>query len=192
MASQAPGVSNLTTLLQSASTAGSATIVRCPATALDRLRHLNEAEIITLFTPFVPHPPSTVLAKNMDPFEPLGRALPRQVRHVPYRLDNGMTETHADFLPASGAIVTVICAASNIVSYDTRAFDRQTEFARDVMRKASEIKSLAGVPAVVLLVTSESARQAHEDGLREFPALVSINEYTPAALGNAVRIIFNT
>ncbi|KAF2736806.1 hypothetical protein EJ04DRAFT_142200 [Polyplosphaeria fusca] len=185
----APGASNLTALLQSAST-GSATFVRCPSATLGQLRGLNEAEWITLFTPFVPHPPSTVLARNMDPFEPLGRLLPRQVRHIPYRMDHGMTDTHVDFLHSSGAILVVVCSTENVLSHDPKAFEEQRQFAQDISRKASQDKSLANVPVIILLITNGSGRQAHEEGLKDAPALVTCNNYTTAALANAVKVMF--
>ncbi|KAF2865581.1 hypothetical protein BDV95DRAFT_599565 [Massariosphaeria phaeospora] len=185
-----PGVSNLTALLQGAPTAGSVSIVRCPADTLTRIRQLNEAEVITLFTPFVPHPPSTVLARDMDPFEPLGRALPRQVRHVPFRLDHGMTETHAGFLPASGVVIIVICSTENVTDHNAHAFEQQAKFARDVVKRSGESKHLSGVPLVLLLVTDGAASQFHRDGLSDFPALVTCNNYTTAALSNVVRAIF--
>ncbi|KAJ4289808.1 hypothetical protein N0V90_011139 [Kalmusia sp. IMI 367209] len=190
MPSPAPRTSNLTALLQSAPTAGNVTLVRDSSHALSRLRYLNEAEIITLFTPFVPHPPGSSLARDMDPFEPLGRALPRQVRHVPYRLDRGMTDTHNDFLPASGAIIIVICSAANVLNHDPRAFERQTRFAQDVMKRVGENKSLTNVPIVLLLVSNGSARQSHEYVVKDFPTLVTLNDYSTAALGNAVRVLF--
>ena len=184
-----PGVSNLTALLQSAST-GSATIVRGPSAVLSRLRQLNEAEWITLFTPFVPHPPSTVLARNMDPFEPLGRMLPRQVRHVPYRLDHGMTDTHADFLPSSGAILIVVCSTENVLSNDPKAYDQQKKFVKDIMQKAEHNNTLTNVHLVVLLISNGAGRLPHEEGLSDVPALITCNNYTTAALANAVRVIF--
>ena len=192
MVSSAPRTSNLTALLQSAPTAGDAKLVRDSAQALIRLRHLNEAEVITLFTPFIPHPPGSPLAKDMDPFEPLGRAIPRQVRHVPYRLDHGMTETHADFLPSSGAIVIVICSPQNVLNHDYGAFERQAKFAQHVTKKITENQSLANVPVVLVLVSNGSARQAHEYGVKDFPTLVMLNDYSVAALTNAARVLFGT
>ncbi|KAL5439146.1 hypothetical protein PMIN06_010046 [Paraphaeosphaeria minitans] len=143
-----------------------------------------------MFTPFVPHPPGSSLAKDMDPFEPLGRALPRQVRHVPYRLDRGMTETHADFLPTSGAIVVVICSSQNVLSHDSRAYEQQTRFAQDVMKRVAENRSLASVPVIVLLISNGMMKQTHEYGLQDFPTLVTLNDYSTAALTNAVRVLF--
>jgi hypothetical protein len=178
------------TSTSSAPSLGNAKLVRCPEEILHRLRWLNEAEVITLFTPFVPHPPSTTLAKDMDPFEPLGRALPRQVRHVPYRLDSGMTEMHSDFLPASGAVVIVICVTDNVISGNARAFEQQIKFARDIWRKISETRAIARIPVILLLVSSDTAGRAYADAMQEFPALVTINDYTTTALANAVRVLF--
>ena len=190
MTSQASDKSGLTAQLENASSAGNAKLLRCPTDSLQRLRYLNEAEIITLFTPFIPHSPSTTLAKDMDPFEPLGRALPRQVRHVPYRLDHGMTETHGDFLPACGAVVTVICITANVLSHNSQAFERQLQFARDVMRKTKENNMTAVIPVILLLVVDDANAQAYVNATYEFPTLVTINDYTTAALTNAVRVLF--
>ncbi|KAF2826194.1 hypothetical protein CC86DRAFT_406487 [Ophiobolus disseminans] len=179
-----------TTSTHRVSSDGNAKLVRCPDDILNRLRRLNEAEVITLFTPFVPHSPSSTLARDMDPFEALGRALPRQVRHVPYRMDSGMTELHADFLPASGAAVIVVCITDNVISSSPRAFEQQVNFARDVWRKIAELKSVAGVPAIMLLVSSDAAGRAYAEAMQEFPALVMIDDYTTTALVNAVRVLF--
>ncbi|KAH7411797.1 hypothetical protein DE146DRAFT_254942 [Phaeosphaeria sp. MPI-PUGE-AT-0046c] len=176
---------------RSAPASNNARIVRCPEGILGRLRKLNDAEIITLFTPFVPHPPSSTLAKNMDPFEPLGRALPRQVRHVPYRLDKGMTELHGDFLPASGAIVAVVCVTDNVISHNPRAFEQQISFARDVWRKIAETQAIAGVPAILLLASSDAAGRAYANAMQEFPAIVLVEDYTTSALADAVRVLFD-
>lgn len=182
--------SAFTTMLQGASTAGDAKLVRCPRGLLERLRHLNEAEIITLFTPLVPHPPTTTLAKDMDPFEPLGRALPRKVRHVPYRLDYGKTETHADFLPTSGAVVVVICATPNVLGYHAQAFEKQLQFARGIAREIKENDSVAGIPMVVLIVSDDATGKAYVNAAADVPALVTVGDYTAAALSNAVRVLF--
>ncbi|OAL01603.1 hypothetical protein IQ06DRAFT_201569, partial [Phaeosphaeriaceae sp. SRC1lsM3a] len=167
-----------------------AKILRCPEGILGRLRKLNDAEVITLFTPFVPHPPSSTLAKDMDPFEPLGRALPRKVRHVPYRLDKGMTELHGDFLPSSGAVVAVVCVTDNVMSHNPRAFEQQINFARDIWRKIAETQSIAGVPALLLLASSDAAGRAYANAMPEFPAIVMVEDYTTSALADAVRVLF--
>ncbi|KAL6708369.1 hypothetical protein ACN47E_003293 [Coniothyrium glycines] len=187
----AAGESQLTALLQAASY-GDAKLIRCSLDTLQRIRNLHEAEIITLFTPFVPHPPSTALAKDMDPFEPLGRALPRRVRHVPYRLDHGMTEMHADFVPASGAIIIVVCVTTNVLQFNPRAFELQINFARDITKKTVGDAGVAGIPVVLLLVNNSISGQHFVDAVSDFPALVTINDYTTAALTNAVRVLFGT
>ncbi|EDU46883.1 hypothetical protein A1F94_004606 [Pyrenophora tritici-repentis] len=190
MTPQAPSKSALTAQLQNAPSSGNAKLLRCPTNTLQRLRCLNEAEIITLFTPFVPHSPSTTLAKNMDPFEPLGRALPRQVRHVPYRLDYGMTETHGDFLRACGAVVIVICTTANVLSHDTQAFERQLKFARDITTQTKKNAITVGIPIILLLVADDAIAQAYANATYDFPTLVTINDYSTAALVNAVRVLF--
>jgi hypothetical protein len=167
-----------------------AKLVRCPESMLCRLRSLHEAEVITLFTPFVPHPPSTTLSKDMDPFEPLGRALPRHVRHVPYRLDHGMTELHSDFLPASGAVVIVICATDTVISSNARAFEQQVNFAKDIWTKIDETSAIAGIPVILLLASNNPAGRAYADAIQEFPAIITIDDYTTSALANAVRVLF--
>ncbi|KAF1364127.1 hypothetical protein EJ07DRAFT_162634 [Lizonia empirigonia] len=156
--------------------AGTATLIRCPPPTLSRLRTLNEAEIITLFTPVVPHAPSTPLARDMDPFEPLGRALPRQVRHVPFRIDRGMTELHPPFLAASGVVVVVICATAGL------------GFARSVATRVEKDEGMVGVPVVLLVVWSGA--RAGELKLEEFPALVTVDDYLPATLERAARVLF--
>jgi len=126
----------------------------------------------------------------MDPFEPLGRALARHVRHVPYRLDPGMTETHADFLRSCGAIIIVVCSAENVTSGNPRAYEQQARFARDLLRKKEEDRDLDHVPAVVLLVTNGAGRRAHEDGLKDVEALVTCDSYTLSGLHRAVDVLF--
>ncbi|KAF2016731.1 hypothetical protein BU24DRAFT_433570 [Aaosphaeria arxii CBS 175.79] len=190
MTSQTPTKSNLTALLASTS-GGNATLVRCPTDMLQRLRNLHEAEWITLFTPVVPHPPSTALERNMDPFEPLGRALARQVRHVPYRLDYGMTETHVDFIPSAGAILIVICTTENIMSHNSRAFEQQRKFARDIQKKVEDKSGRSITPMILLLCTNGANKQTHQDGLSEFPALLTCTDYNTLALSNAVRVLFD-
>lgn len=171
--------------------AGKVVLTRCPPQTLARLRTLNEAEIITLFTPVVPHSPSTTLVKDMDPFEPLGRALPRPVRHVPFRMDVGMTELHPFFLSASGVVVIVLCATGNVLGHDPDAFDRQLSFARSITRRVEKDTSMISVPVVLLAIVGSGAVQgAYEQAVCDFPALVTLDDYTPSTLQRAVHTIF--
>lgn len=173
------------------SAAGGARILRCPPETLERLRHLHEAEVITLFTPFVPHAASSTLARDMDPFEPLGRALPRRVRHVPYRLETGMTEMHGDFLPSSGAIVIVICVTAEGLTHNASAFEQQVRFARDVSRRIREDDCIPGIPVIMLLSDDDDvARQDYANAIDDFPAVVIIRDYTSTALTDSVRVLF--
>lgn len=101
-----------------------------------------------------------------------------------------MTENHAAFLPFCGAAVIVICVTDNIMGSNPRAFEQQVDFARDVWRKIYDAKSIAGIPAIMLLVSSDAAGQAYANAMPDFPALVLINDYTTKALANAVRVLF--
>ncbi|KAF9701494.1 hypothetical protein EKO04_000377 [Ascochyta lentis] len=170
--------------------AGEAVLVRCPSRALSRLRTLNEAEVITLFTPVVPHSPSTSLVRDMDPFEPLGRALPRQVRHVPFRMDLGMTELHPYFLPASGVVMVVICATENVLSHNPEAFERQLHFAQNIASKVEKDTSMATVPLVLLMICGATKSPTYEQAVRNFPVLMTTDDYTPSTLERAARVIF--
>jgi DNA-binding helix-hairpin-helix protein with protein kinase domain len=171
--------------------AGRAVMVRCPVQTLTRLRTLNEAEVITLFTPVVPHSPSASLVKDMDPFEPLGRALPRPVRHVPFRMDLGMTDLHPCFLSASGVVVVVICATENVLGHNPEAFERQLKFARSITNKVEKDISMTSVPVVLLAIIGNGVKAtAYEQAVRDFPVLVTLDDYTPATLERGVRTIF--
>ncbi|KAJ8115695.1 hypothetical protein OPT61_g2724 [Boeremia exigua] len=171
--------------------AGKAVLVRCPYQTLDHLRSLNEAEVITLFTPVVPHSPSTTLAKDMDPFEPLGRALPKPVRHVPFRMDLGITDLHPYFLSASGVVVVVICATQNVLGHNPEAFERQLIFARGIAQMVEKDKSMVSVPVVLLLIVGcGSMIAAHEQAVRDFPVLLTMDDYMPPTLERAVQTIF--
>lgn len=171
--------------------AGRAVMVRCPVQTLMRLRTLNEAEIITLFTPVVPHSPSASLSKNMDPFEPLGRALPQPVRHVPFRMDLGMTELHPYFLSASGVVVVVICATENVLGHNPEAFECQLKFARSIASKVEKDTLMTSVPVVLLAIVGNGAKATtYEQAVRDFPVLLTLDDYTPATLERGVRTVF--
>lgn len=166
-------------------------MVRCPALTLNRLRTINEAEIITLFTPVVPHSPSASLVKDMDPFEPLGRALPRAVRHVPFRMDLGMTDLHPYFLPTSGLVVVVICATENVLDHNPEAFERQLKFARSITNSVEKDTSMASVPVILLAIVGTGAKAAaYEKAVRDFPVLLTLDDYSPATLERGVQAIF--
>tara|TARA_R110002003_G_scaffold214_28_gene16214 strand:- start:11560 stop:11868 length:309 start_codon:yes stop_codon:yes gene_type:complete len=101
-----------------------------------------------------------------------------------------MTELHADFLPASGAVMVVICVTDNVLSSNPQAFQQQVNFVINIWRKVGETQSIAGIPAILLLASSEAASRAYADALQNFPALVSTNDYTTEALVAAVNVLF--
>lgn len=101
-----------------------------------------------------------------------------------------MTELHSDFLPASGATVIVVCVTENVMCNNARAFEQQVDFARNIWRRIYETRAIAGIPAILLLVSSDTAGQAYADAMQEFPALVMVNNYTTSALADAVRVLF--
>lgn len=110
---------------------------------------------------------------------------------MPYRLDRGMTETHADFLPASGAVLIVICATEHIVSGNPQSFEQQVKFARGVLRAMEKDASMMKVPVVLLLMgSSDMAGQMHSKTMQDFPALVTINDYTTATFSDTVGVLF--
>lgn len=76
------------------------------------------------------------------------------------------------------------------MSGNPRAFEQQVAFARGVWKQIYEAKSIAGIPAIMLLVSSDAAGRAYADAMADFPALVLINDYTTAALANAVSVLF--
>lgn len=171
-------------------------MARCHPDTLRRLHNLHESEIITLYTPFIPHSPSSNLSQDMDPFEPLGRALPRRVRHVPYRLDHGMTEIHTDFLSSSGAIIIVLCVTNNVLRHNRWAFEQQVGFARSITRRTAAIthgfNAKLAPTILLLLVNNEQRGKAYIDSLPDFPAVVEISDYSTAALTSAARVLFAT
>jgi hypothetical protein len=101
-----------------------------------------------------------------------------------------MTEMHTDFLPASGAVVIVICVTSNVISYHVEAFERQLKFARGISKKISKNNTIAGIPTIVLLVDDNATGSAYINATYDFPALVTVQDYTATALVDAVRVLF--
>jgi hypothetical protein len=103
-----------------------------------------------------------------------------------------MTEMHADFLPASGAVVIVVCATSNVISHHVHAFEQQLKFARSISKKVSQSDIIADIPILLLLVDDDSTGEGYINAVFDFPAVVTINDYTAAALANAVRVLFDS
>jgi hypothetical protein len=102
-----------------------------------------------------------------------------------------MTEMHADFLPASGAVVIVICATSNVIIHHAQAFEQQLNFARGISKKVSQSDIIADIPILLLLVNDDATSEGYINAVFDFPAVVTINDYTTPALANAVRVLFD-
>lgn len=178
-----------------ASGSSTTTILRCPDATLQKFRSLNQAEYIILFTPVVPHPAATELSLDMDPFEPLGRSLSRRhsrIRHVPYVPSKGMTSTHVDFLRSAGSVVVVVCSTEQLASQDQYGYNDQTKFAKDVAQRIEQERLLTTVPLILLLITNGQAGQLRQDGVKEFPAVITCADYTPAALEDVARVMFGS
>lgn len=105
-------------------------------------------------------------------------------------MDKGMTDLHPYFLPASGAVVVVICATENVLSRHPEAFERQVKFARGINQRIEKDPSMDIVLILLLVVCSASKSMTYEHAVRDFPALVTVDEYTPLALECAVRVLF--
>ncbi len=102
-----------------------------------------------------------------------------------------MTDTHAGFLPSCGAVVIVICATTNVLYHNKQAFEQQFSFARDVAKKAEQLRTTPSkIPVILLLIDDETADQVYANVMHDFSTLVSINDYSTAALADAVRILF--
>ncbi|KAF1810992.1 hypothetical protein P152DRAFT_450580 [Eremomyces bilateralis CBS 781.70] len=101
------------------------------------LSTLSSSDILLLLSPAIPGP-----IPDMDPFEPLGRALSGfhpKVRHVPYVPSIGMRDIHREFLAEAGAVIVVL-ACSLTSKTDS---EKQKQFAQQVTTElGSEVPSL--------------------------------------------------
>jgi hypothetical protein len=106
-------------------------------------------------------------------------------------MEVGMTELHPYFLSASGVVVVVLCATENVLSRYPEAFERQLKFARGISRKVQKDSSMVSVPVVLLAIIGNGANQdAYEQAIREFPVVVTLDDYSPLTLESAVRAVF--
>ena len=78
---------------------------------------LSTDSVVLLLTPMVPL--IDARGGELDPFEPLGRALSRtqpRIRHVPYMLSAGLTPTHLAFLSRAAAVILVLACTSSALT----------------------------------------------------------------------------
>lgn len=102
-----------------------------------------------------------------------------------------MTSVHVTLGCAySGAVIIVVCATANVLGFHAQAFENQLQFARGIAREVKESDSITSIPLAVFLVSDDAAGKAHVNAACDLPALVTINDYTAAALNNAVRVLF--
>jgi hypothetical protein len=105
-------------------------------------------------------------------------------------MDLGMTDLHPYFLPASGVVVVVICATENVLGHNPEAFERQLKFARSITHKVEKDTSMASVPVVLLVISDPAKMGVYEQAVCDFPAVMTIDDYTPLTLERAVRVLF--
>lgn len=102
-----------------------------------------------------------------------------------------MTDIHPHFLSASGVVVVVICATENVLGHNPEAFERQLKFARSITTKVEKDTSMASVPVVLLAIVGNGVKAtAYEQAVRDFPVLLTLDDYTPATLERGVRTVF--
>lgn len=144
-------------LLISAYTASIAQLTAGPSP----LRSLPPTSVIMLLTPSVAAPDP--LFPQFDPFEPLGVALSRtqpRIRHVPYTLSAGLTQTHVTFLRrAQAAILVLACASSALV-------DARLEVEHEVESVLAEVDAASQQPKVArILIGAGDVRDVSQGAL---------------------------
>lgn len=128
---------------------------RFSARAMDELRNLPLRANIVLLTPVLV-PAGNVEAynkqPNMDPFEPFGRELSKhhaQIRHVPYPVSYGFTETHEAFINEADAVIVLICKPHSRNSLGK--LESQRSFAEEALQAIqSRGEGSRALPAVLI------------------------------------------
>ncbi|QDS76728.1 hypothetical protein FKW77_001223 [Venturia effusa] len=97
------------------------------------IRNLPDQEVILFFTPAI------ASKSDLDPFEPLGRAIHsyhRRIRHVPYTLTDGFTYVHEAHLAHAsvGAVFMVVLFGHN---YEERWLDQQKFLSDSVLKRTN-------------------------------------------------------
>ncbi|KAI9741976.1 MAG: hypothetical protein M1834_000365 [Cirrosporium novae-zelandiae] len=154
----------------------STALVRSNIHTLSTLPDLDPSSFVVLLTPIVPLlDPS----QNLDPFEPLGRALARRhnkLRHVPYDFTLGITSVHATFLSRAAAVIFVACTTQT-TQHDSQL--RALRTVRDICRHKIPVVTIGACDPRDLLGQVQLA-----------DTYLCTFEYTPPALKAAVEVIF--
>lgn len=160
-------------------------IIKGPGTAIQQIRALDSKQCILLCTPVIPHPPGSPTShQRIDPFEPLGRALGThhgRIRHVPYVLNVGMTDTHRLHLAQAGAVIVAICAQAG-------STDAQQSFAQAISHVMS--RGLYEAKPSMLIFVSVRSGQGRLPTIPHFHTVLEIDSYTPPALQRVADTIF--
>ena len=157
---------------QSSSTSSQPNFTALSQTDLSTLRALPSSANLVLFTPAIP---STC---DIDPFEPLGKALSvyhRRVRHVPYLPSRGMTSTHETFCHHAASIIIVVCGAVN-----NSNVKGQRHFARAVIGL-----TLASAATVLLVEIGDGGGE-----FEGFSTVLRCGDYRNATLERVADMIF--
>jgi hypothetical protein len=159
---------------QSSPTTSQPTFIALSQTDLSTLRTLPSSVSLVLFTPAIP---STC---NIDPFEPLGKALSvyhRRVRHVPYLASRGMTDTHETFCHHAAFIIIVVCSAVN-----NSNLKGQRSFAQAVISL-----TLASTATVLLVEVGDGGGE-----MGGFSTVLRCGDYRNATLERVADLIFGS
>ncbi|KAK3696291.1 hypothetical protein LTR37_018027, partial [Vermiconidia calcicola] len=165
-------------------------ITRASAANLDALRSLPRAASILLFTPvIVPAGREEPVEdhRNMDPFEPFGRALSRhhkRIRHVPYVTKVGFTDVHEGFISQADAVITVVCEPDR---GKNESMSDQMDFAEQAL-DALEGKEANASHALVLVQCGEDEFRPPVDA--SFMNVIESTTYNPEIAKYIAKAIF--
>lgn len=168
---------------------------------LAAFRSLSEDENIMLFTPAVPN----LDGENMDPFEPLGRALTayhERIKHVPFTRD-GFTAMHSSFLAYADAVIVVFAEPmrGHDLGLSSHANNREVQqslqsqirFGRDVLqnlKRGKEVKALILVACTGTTGVSEDG--SPRSGPAAFGTVVCAKDYQADTLEDVAWTIFES
>lgn len=177
---------------------------------LSALHSLSPEDSIVLFTPVVPHPPDSDLqGQNVDPFEPLGRALSRyhaRIRHVPYIPEIGLTKTLLLFFKNASAVIVVWCEPTSALrshaqlympgsqNGTTKSFMGQMQFLKDT-RKAlyptrAQANDRARVPLIVITTGPSGSLLDQNVGMHDYDTVLYC-PYSAQALADLADTLYD-
>lgn len=163
---------------------------------LRSFRSLKRGQSIVLFTPAVKNP----TGENMDPFEPLGRALcdyHSGVKHVPYTR-TGFTLLHKELVHQADAVVFVLAEPkpernppSSGSPEPGESIRKQLKFGNVLLSQLKELET--SVPLVVVVCADMgNVRESSSSskGPHAFGTVVQANDFDDKTLKDVARAIF--